>query len=534
MKALTMSLVANCKFNALPFVIALALTVLLQWHGGAYRSEYGGHPDEAAHFVTGLMIRDYVAGGIPQSPMAFAKDYYDHYPKVALGNWPPIFYVIQAAWTLPFSPNRISVLLLMAGLTAFVATLLFHLLRSEHGLKMAGLGAVFFICLPLIQQHAGMVMTEIPIALFTLLAVVFFGRFLESERTSDSLLFGLFASVAIMTKGSGLMLALVPPLAVAFARKWHLLKRVNFWYAVPIVLVLCGPWTWKFRDVARAGWMEENPSWHFTKQAAVYYPLKLVLAVGFLLMAFVLVGLAVRLSPKFNGGLVRGRWAAVVALLISGLLFHALVPCGLEPRHLVPLLGPLILLAVTGICGIHEKLLRSGVPSAGATCLLAAVLLFALVGLNLRAQKKAFSGFTGAATVLLTRPEAANAVLFVSSDARGEGQFISEVAVREKRPGHIVRRASKILASSTWGGDKYQTKASDEAGLIALLAKEKIEFLVLDATIPPERLLPHHKLLRSAVERDPGRFTLVGKFPASREQLSLADGIAVYQLKMDR
>ena len=89
-------------------VASLSCVLLLQWTEGAYQAEFGGHPDEAAHYVTGLMIHDYVAAGLPGNPMTFALEYYDHYPKVALGNWPPLFYVLQAGWTLLFTPDRAS------------------------------------------------------------------------------------------------------------------------------------------------------------------------------------------------------------------------------------------------------------------------------------------------------------------------------------------------------------------------------------------------------------------------------------------
>ena len=109
------------KWALVAFCVALPITVMFQYLGGVYASELGGHPDEPAHYVTGLMIRDYLASGFHSGPMTYAKDYYDHYPKVALGNWPPFFYMIQSAWTLPFSPSHASVLRLMAVLTALLA-----------------------------------------------------------------------------------------------------------------------------------------------------------------------------------------------------------------------------------------------------------------------------------------------------------------------------------------------------------------------------------------------------------------------------
>ncbi|MFO0284498.1 MAG: hypothetical protein ACK532_21580, partial [Acidobacteriota bacterium] len=37
-----------------------AVTVGLQWNNGVYSSELNGYPDEAAHLITGLMVRDYL------------------------------------------------------------------------------------------------------------------------------------------------------------------------------------------------------------------------------------------------------------------------------------------------------------------------------------------------------------------------------------------------------------------------------------------------------------------------------------------
>src|SRR4051812_32259989 len=127
------------------FIVAFDLAFLMQKWSGAYDSEFGAHPDEAAHCVTGLFVRDafvaggkYVRGGVHGSPASVAKefvdDFYQHYPKVALGVWPPAFYVLQAAWTVPFGASRFSLMLLMAALTAGVATMIFETSARRLGL----------------------------------------------------------------------------------------------------------------------------------------------------------------------------------------------------------------------------------------------------------------------------------------------------------------------------------------------------------------------------------------------------------------
>jgi hypothetical protein len=94
------------------YLIALAVFVGLilgvQYFGGAFQAEYDGHADEAAHFVSSLLVRDYLAQFPWPSPLPWAINYYVHYPKVAIGHWPPGYYALQGVWWLFVPPGRAS------------------------------------------------------------------------------------------------------------------------------------------------------------------------------------------------------------------------------------------------------------------------------------------------------------------------------------------------------------------------------------------------------------------------------------------
>ena len=102
----------------------MALTVFLSYKGDVYHSELGSEDsDEPAHYVTGLLIHDYVVKKFPESPLSFAARYYLHYPKIALGVWPPFFHIVEAFWMMVFSarsvfflPAAITTLTVMMGL----------------------------------------------------------------------------------------------------------------------------------------------------------------------------------------------------------------------------------------------------------------------------------------------------------------------------------------------------------------------------------------------------------------------------------
>src|SRR6266568_1036104 len=70
------------------------LVVTLQYRNGAYEKGFGAYPDEPAHYVTGLMVYKYVTTAFGTDPMAFGERFYAHYPAVAFGHWPPLFYLI--------------------------------------------------------------------------------------------------------------------------------------------------------------------------------------------------------------------------------------------------------------------------------------------------------------------------------------------------------------------------------------------------------------------------------------------------------
>ena len=104
-------------------VIVLAVGAI-QIQSGARGAGFGAHPDEASHYMSGLMIRDYVANG-SGSPVEFAERYYLFHPYFAIGVWPPLFYGVEAGWMLLFGHERASIILLIGLIAGANALLIF-------------------------------------------------------------------------------------------------------------------------------------------------------------------------------------------------------------------------------------------------------------------------------------------------------------------------------------------------------------------------------------------------------------------------
>jgi 4-amino-4-deoxy-L-arabinose transferase-like glycosyltransferase len=339
------------------FALIVALAAVFHFASGSARSELGSHPDEAAHFVTGLMVRDYLASGFHESPLRYADEYYRHYPKIGLGVWPPFFYLMQAAWTLVFPANSHEVLHLMSILGIALATGTGWWLWREFGWVEAVTGAMLLTALPLVQQYSNMVMADMLSAVLMFGAAGFFALYLEGEewvggaQWRRAIGFGVCAGLAIMTKGTGLALAFVPALGILFTGRYGLLKRPSLWAGALLVAVIAGPWTWHFRNEGRGGWEEPNPSLHFTKAAIVFYGRGMCVALGGLLAALALVGAVSLFLPRTRKPAIA---VCSLALALGVWIFQCLTPVGLEARHLMPAMPALMVLALTGLRGITE------------------------------------------------------------------------------------------------------------------------------------------------------------------------------------
>jgi hypothetical protein len=498
--------------TAIFFVLAFDLAFAWQKMGGAYESEFGGHPDEAAHYVTGLMVRDYIASGLPGSPMAYAESYYSHYPKIGLGVWPPFFYAVQSAWTLPFGAGRLAVLLLMAAIAGTCGAIIFGSLRKEVGGWIAAIAALCWLSLPLIREQYGMIMAEGLSAVLMLAATLALGAFLDHGRTRDAVYFGVFSGLAILTKGTGLALAFMALLAVLLSRKWSIVLRPALWGGGAIAVLLAGPWTWKFKDLGKGGWLYPGPTWEFTREALPYYLGKYAVALGPVLLVLAAAGAVVLILRR---GASSGKWAAIAALVPAVIVFQSLAPVGLEARHLIPAIAPALMFAAVALGGFAaliqrrmgeaERRKRWVPPVVGA-----AAALVILLG-SLPVHKKGFTGFAPLADFYVNTATAGDAVL-VSSDARGEGMFIAEVAMRDpQRPSFTVRRASKELAASEWSGRGYQPKYTNNHDLLAYLKSGKVRYVVRDDSVPAEKRVEHHEDLRTIMLSEGDAFWPLGE-----------------------
>ncbi len=491
-----------------------ALAAFLQWRAGAYGVEFSSHPDESAHYVTGLMIRDYIASGRWQSPLAYAERYYAHYPKVALGMWPPFFHSVEAVWMLIFSPGKVSVLLLMALIAAVTGASTYHLLRGSYPRTAALAGGVLYVLAPLTQASTAAVMADGLIALLDLWAAASLVRYLESERTTDAVRFGAFAALSMATKANGVALALLPVIAIPMAHRWNLLRARGLYYAAGIVLVCGAPWTvLSYRLIAHSMGGGAVTAAVIAGTALAYLRV-LWTALGWGLTPFCVLGIAVCLARAWRKR-IDFTLTGAFALLLGVWVYHSSIGNG-DARYMVAALPPALVLTVAGWMWAARRLPLIAVPFSVRAALLAALAAGVFAARTWALPRKPYQGFDQAAHFLLTTPAFAAGNFLVISHARGEGAFISELAMHDRRPGHIVLRSTKVLSSSTWYGTVYHLRYRDAAEIRGFLDQAPIDAVVLD-TRPPhawpdEAAFRLEKKAMEALQGDP-HWTLMERFP---------------------
>lgn len=473
------------------FLIAL----FFQVRSGAWRSDFGGHADEGAHVVTSLMVRDYLGGGFigQPHPMRYAEEYYARFPKVALGHYPPGFYLVAASILLPFRAGA-ALLLLMSAIAASAGMLVTWFgRRLGFGRVSAVLLAVTYLLLPQTRTYTSLVMADLLLVLFTLLAARSFLRFLDSGTTGDSILFGCWAAGAILTKGSAVGLAFLPPLAIFFSGKLSRFFVPRLWLAPVPVLVLALPWIWLTLGITREGMQGGDPaSW--ASRSAPFYSSALIHETGWIALSALLsaIFLTIKRFWQMRCG-ERDEVAVLWALLLAGAVVPILVPTGFDHRYLMPLVPSILLLGAWGVSSLLGRRIRS---TSGAWQQQLSVALFLILVLA-ETARPVWKFYTGASTsidLILAAVEERGGDprgvvrILVISDATGEGALVAAGAlVGPKRL--RMDRGSKFLARSDWMGRGYASAFKSPGELREQLVAGTFEFLVIDP--PPPGAVEH-------------------------------------------
>lgn len=463
--------------NTLLVVIAYSaviVTILLATK--SFQSEFCGYPDEPAHYANGLLIREYLAHGIfSQPPMKFAIDYYLHYPKVTLGHWPPLFHVIEGLWMTVFSGSRASVLAMMGCWTLMLAVAI-QRAASRFGPLVSFVIGLLFLLLPATQEQLTMTMTEIPLALFSLLAVLSWARYLEEGRRREAVWFGAWASCAILVKGDAWALAPAAALSMVLAGRLGRVKEWAFWAPVAMVGVTCLPYYLLTGPWSRIGWFGgTSPTWSYTRvQVAQLGPI-FTQVLGWPPTIALLLGAAgYVLISRYRAD---RQLATVFSFLVAAAALEAVVPAGIDgSRKIYCFVPECLLVATLGLDMVARWMPRY--LGAHRLLLVVAAVLAAFMIFDFRVVERYNRGFRDVAGAIHARFPSEDIGILVSSGGPFEGALVAEMATAFRYPSVYVLRAAVVLADTDWAGPMHLLFDTPET-LEAEIERLRIRVLVV-------------------------------------------------------
>ncbi len=483
---------------------------------GAYSADLTGYPDEPCHAVTGVAAAEYVTHALSQSPVAYFAGYYRHLPKVAIGHWPPMLYVAEAAAILAGGPSAATLLALQALLAGILAWLVFRELRDQVGGIAAMLGAGAFLFNREFRYLSSMAMAEVLLHLTMFLACLYFARFAARRRATDAAWFAIWTSAAILTKGTGWALLLLPAFVLLVTRDWGLARERSLWLAGLAIGILCVPWQLYTLHLASLGWYSA-PGLRYAAMAAPANLRILLTIPGIPVTACALFGCiyALRRGYKLRPA---AYWASFAGLIVCGWIFTTLVPTGLELRHL-----SFVTPAVFVLAGGGARRLRNLMPSItarfgdrrAAGIAFSAVVVAAAV-LSLPVEAKPHYGFQPVSNALYRLLPPHSAALLVS-DGIGEGAIISQFAFLQPEPSVFLLRGTKFLASQEWSGSGYRRRMESVDQLARELDAVPVSALVVDPGRPAYRENFVDQVEQLLRERS-ADWTLVAEFNTTEDQ----------------
>ena len=364
--------------------------------------------------------------------------------------------------------HRASLLALVAVLASVLWAGVFMWLRRAYGTVIAFFSVGVAITSNLVQVATYSVRPDLLLALLVFGAAISYGEYLEKSEPKQKAMFWILAVGCLCTHGRGVAFFLLPAI-VGLIRRGPKALRASYYFVI-VGLIMMG--------ILFA--QSIGQSLAFSPRAVLLgtllFPVYLGRALGwpFAILAAV-GGIAI-----FRDRAKRVREISLLGAVLCLWGMVALVRVSWSPGYLICIVPILAVLFGAGWRALEGIMEAAGVPPRITAFALATLAIAVMAVAVFPVQHKFDTGFHK----MLASALPGGKIILVAASPRLEGALISELALQEKRPEHIVLRASKVLSSSTWVQNNYRLLFEDEPGVARFLDQAHVSLIVLG---PSER-----------------------------------------------
>ena len=471
--------------------------------------------DMPSHALNGVFYKDLIEDGAFFNPKTYAERYYVQYPSLTVGIYPPVFYIVEAAFFKFFGISAATAKLAVLFFSLVCANALLALYRQWFFLWISVGAVLLFLLQPTVLFGQKNVMLEIPLVAMSSLAL--YCLYSGTTKESSWLLFlaPLFCALAFLTRQSAVFLLPLGIIWLLWRMRWKAFTSVPLLLGTVCGIILLAPWLVVNTTAGRVhlgvldfklGHVWPNLAFYATHITdVVSIP---VLVPGVLAIAFIF-----QLRQR------EGVWFALL-WVVSVTAF--LLPLKLsEPRYAIALVPAVVALAMTGVQYFSQRIKVSWKNEW-----VAAAIVFPLVFLHLFTQpvwaNPSITGFHRAAEFVV-RDGDCRAVLY---DGHHNGNFIFHVRMADSQRRVFVFRASKVVYTTNFLVSLgYEELVQTRAAFHDLLKKYSIKYIVQEEA----DLLrtPANEQLRKWIEGE--EFELVETFPISARLVKGFGRLMVYK-----
>lgn len=494
----------------LPILISVALTFVSKaiWSGFS-------DPDESAHFLNAYFISDYVRHGLGTNPLAFAQDFYIHYPKLSIGHWPPAYYATIGLLFLLLPANPSTAMVISVVVSSLPALFTALLTNRYVGFSAAIAASVWYITLPTVVHENMFFHIDQALTVAILAAASAWTVFSQRPSIALASATGALISFAVLVKGNGLSLLIFVPLHVLLSGRLYMARNWRTYLIAIFTALAIGPWY-----AVTAGITAEGANYQAGPVYA-FLALSSNLAVIRENVGVVGIGLAI---VGGAGAFLRRRsdptlwdWgAACIAIIGSTLLLHSLLPIALAGRYMAPIFPALLFLSVLGLSILGSTHLAQFDFKIRWIIVGLLALLLAAPNVSAIANLRPKPDFrTTDAVDVLELPLAPNmpSILLVDGDSGDEGAVVALVALKDRYRQHYIVRASQLLSSSDFMGRKYRLKVNSPGEALNALPRLGVSTVIM-VQRDNEPAFPHSSLLYEGLMDRSSGYRLVKALPA--------------------
>jgi hypothetical protein len=486
--------------------------------------------DPPAHFVSGVMVYDYLRHAAGADPVPFAESYYVRYPKVAIGHWPPVYYALQAGWYSLFGAHLVSARTLSALIVVLLAAAIGWTVRRTHGPAIALGTAAVFLASPIVLEYTWAAMSDPLTALFVWLMLLAAAPLLDrcallprpaAPRMQASVplvaRLALPGALALLTKGTAWVLAPWFVIAPLLARRPRAFRGGACWASVVLILMLGAPFYLMMRasamsypvDAGALATAGSDSGIGLMTRLAFVRPLTLL--APSLVLALALLGAIDAIHARWRRGdegtgvtldLIAAAWIA------AQVTFFFVLPLTEDTRAWFPSLPPIMLLMARAVSIVERNL---STRASGAVLVVPLLFGGAILSADFSIVRvNPVEGYRAAASAVPY--PAGGTLILISSDSPGEGAFIVERLIADPARAGVVLRGVRMIADANWSGSVVRARLDTARAVRDHLVESQVRYVVIDSSARSGPHDPQRQLLKQAVEDDPATFRPFGRF----------------------